>query len=188
MFKSNLNRIMKAQKISGKEISLATGISESTISKFLSGNQEPKYSQIIKIARALNLPPEIFMSIVSSEFTSNSPIINEFYMIRSIYNEKYSNMVINTLHTFKEFSIDFSDIIDNEALYIAIIREGGVDSEVGKLRKGDYRLVRGKTIQNKKATVLKNTRAISFIIYDKGKSIPENWPHLIFDQLKPVGK
>ena len=179
---------MKAQKISGKEISLATGISESTISKFLSGNQEPKFNQIIKIAKAVNLPPEIFMSVVSSNFESHSPIINEFYMIRSIYNAKYSNMIVTTLHTFKDFVIDFSNFIDDEALYIALIREGGAESELGSLKKGDYRVARGATIKNKKATILKNTRAITFIIYDKGKVVPGKWPHLVFDQLQPMAK
>ena len=172
---------MKAQKISGKEISLETGISESTISKFLSGNQEPKYSQIIKIAQALNFSPEVFMSVINPQFETRPPIINEYFMLRDIYNEKYSNLIITTFHAFKDFQVKFEDIIDEEALYISVILEGGMDSDYGNFRKGDYHVNRGNDIKKIKATILKNTKTISFIITEKDKSIPENSSQLILN-------
>ena len=181
MFKSRLNQILKAQKISGKEISLETGISESTISKFLSGNQEPKYSQIIKIAQALHLSPEVFMSPINSQFETRPPIINEYFMLRDIYNDKYSNLIITTFHAFKDFEVKFSDIVDPEAFYISVILEGSIKSEYGNFQKGDYHVNRGEEIINMKASVLKHTKTITFIITDKGKSIPENPSQLILN-------
>ncbi|MCG6915794.1 helix-turn-helix domain-containing protein [bacterium BMS3Abin03] len=181
MFKSRLNQIMRAQKISGKEISIATGISESTISKFLSGNQEPKYSQIIKIAQALNFSPEVFMSLLNPQFNTHPPLINEYFMLRETYNEKYSNLVITTFHAFKDFEVKFDDIVDPEALYISIILEGSVESKFGTFRKGDYHVNRGDEIKNIKATIFKNTKTITFVITDKGKSIPENSSQLILN-------
>lgn len=176
---------MKAQKITGKEISKATGISESAISKFLTGKQEPKFTHILKIAEALNLPPEVFMAVINSPAETNEPFINEFYLIRDVYNDKYSNMIITVMYAFKDFVMNAQDVVDDEALYITIILEGGTDSKLGSLRKGDYRIVKGTTIKNVEVTISKNTKAISFIIYDKQKSIPENWSQLIFDNLKP---
>lgn len=181
MFKSRLNQIMRAQKISGKEISLATGISESTISKFLSGSQEPKYSQIINIAQALNCAPEAFMSLINPQFNMRAPVINEYFMLRETYNERYSNLVITTFHAFKDFEVKFDDIVDPEALYISIILEGGVESKFGTFQKGDYHVNRGDEIKKLKATIFKNTKTITFIITDKGKSIPENSSQLILN-------
>lgn len=181
MFNSRLNQIMKEQKVSGKEISLETGICESTISKFLSGNQEPKYSQIIKIAQALKLSPEVFMSVINPQFETRPPIINEYFMLRDIYNEKYSNLIINTFHAFKDFQVKFEDVVDEEAVYISVILEGGIDSDFGNFRKGDYQVNRGNEIKNLKATVLKNTKTITFIITEKEKSVPENTAQLILN-------
>ena len=185
MFGENLRIIMQAQKISNKELSKATSICESTISKFLSESQEPKFSQIMKIATALNLPPEVFMAVVNTNLDLESSFINEYYMINNIYSDKYSNMVTTVLYAFKEFVMDAKNIVDEDALYIMIILEGGTSSELGILRKGDYRVYKGSAIKNMKATIFKNTRTITFIIYDEGKSIPENWSQLIFEQLKP---
>ena len=81
---------MQAQKLSGKELSRMSGISQSTISKFLSGDQEPGYSQIVSIAEAIQLPPDVFMSVVNPQLTPESPMINEFCMVREIYNDAYS--------------------------------------------------------------------------------------------------
>ena len=184
MFKSRLNQIMKSLKISGKELSLATEISESTISKFLSGNREPKYSQMIKLAEAFNFPPEMFMAAVSTKFESHFPIINEFYMVRDIYNEKYSNLIITTFHAFKDFVLDIEDVLDKDALYISLILEGKIENEIETLKKGDYRVNRGSTMKNTKATISKDTRIITLVISDKVDNLPENWSEIIFKNLK----
>lgn len=179
---------MKDRKISGKEISLATGISESTISKFLSGNQEPRYSQIINLANALHLSPDVFMSLTSTKFETNSTIINEYYMVRTIFNDKYSNLLITTFHAFKDFILDIEDVLDKDALYISIILDGKIDTGDEIFQKGDHQVYRGSTLTNRKAAILKDTKSITFVISDNGDAIPDNWSELIFKHLKPHNK
>ena len=184
MLKSRLNQIMKAQKISGKEISLATEICESTISKFLSGNQEPKYSQIIQLAKAVHLPPDVFMSVISSEYDTAPPIINECCMIREIYRDASSNLHIVTLHSFKEFTMDLTDWIYDEAIYVSVILKGGTDSELVSLRAGEYRIIKGCDYKGVKMTVLNETIGIGYIIQDSPEDITKGLSRVIFEGLK----
>ncbi len=180
MFGVNLYKIMQAQKISGKELSFSSGISQSTISKFISSNQEPKFSQIIAIANALNIPPEAFMSVVNSKLVVNPPFINEFCMIREIYNPEGSRLHITTLYAFKEFTM-IAPVVNDEALYVLVILEGGTDSKLGSLGAGDFRVIRGIDYRGLKVTVHKGTKINVFVMYESIGNTIENGSKILFE-------
>lgn len=49
------------------ELARLTKINKSSISEYLSGNYQPKYKNILKIAEVLNVSPNIFFEDTSSE-------------------------------------------------------------------------------------------------------------------------
>ena len=57
-----LRQILDERNIKQSDLSRLTGINKSSISEYLSNNYQPKYKNILKIARALNLSPTIFLN------------------------------------------------------------------------------------------------------------------------------
>lgn len=53
MFKDVLNNYLNELKISSKELSLKSNISESVISRYRSGSRVPNEEQILKLATAI---------------------------------------------------------------------------------------------------------------------------------------
>lgn len=178
MFGQNLHKILQAQKISGKELSQITGISQSTISKFLSGDQEPKYSQIISIAKAIQLPPDVFISFYSPYLTADPPMINEFCMIREIFSDYKLN--ITNIYAFKEFTLEIP-VIDDKALFIVVILEGRTNSKFGPLNAGDFRIIKGNEYQGAKVSVYKGTMINVFIMHESLVDTIRSWSRNFFE-------
>lgn len=183
MFDENLYKIMHAQKISGKELSLSTGISQSTISKFLSDSQEPKFSQIIAVAKALHIPPDVFMSVINPALGVNPPFINEYCMIREIYNDVGSHLHITSLYAFKEFTMEIP-VINDEALYVVAVLEGRTDSKLGPLCAGDFRVIKGIDYRELKVTVCKGTKNIVFILHESLGDTIKSWSKIFFESME----
>lgn len=183
MFRERLNTIMKAQNISGKELSQSTGICESTISKFLCGKQEPKYSQIIKIAEGINLTPTTFMSVISPQFEIIPPMINEYCLIQEIFKDESSGLQIIVFQSFKKFIADISNMINDKSIYISFILEGKIDSKLGTLRAGDYRILKGVEYKGVNTTVHKGTKCIVYSIYDTTEDPTKRWSSIFFNSL-----
>lgn len=179
MFGVNLHKIMQAQKISGKELSFITEISQSTISKFLSGDQEPKFSQIIAIAEAIQVSPDILMLKSNPHPIINPPMINEYCMVREIYNDVNSYLHITNLYAFKEFTTDMP-AVDDEAIIIAVVIEGRTDSELGTLHSGDFRIIRGIDYTGYKITIHKGTKIIVYIMHNSSEIYIKNWSKVFF--------
>lgn len=59
-FAERLRKYMMAAEISQTKLSRLTGINKSSICEYLSGSYEPKQQNVLKIAAALNIPPEYF--------------------------------------------------------------------------------------------------------------------------------
>lgn len=180
MFEENLHKILQAQKISGKELSRITGISQSTISKFLSGDQEPKYSQIISISRAVQLPADVFMSSTNPHPRINSPMINKYCMIRELYNDVGAHLLITSLYAFKEFTIEIP-VVNDEAIYIVVVIEGKTDSKLGPLHAGDFRVIKGIDYKGLKVTVDKGTKNIVFILHESLGDTIKSWSRIFFE-------
>ena len=54
IFATNLIWVMNMNNVSQKELSIKTGISENAISNYVHENKEPKITNVIKMAKALN--------------------------------------------------------------------------------------------------------------------------------------
>ena len=178
MFGHNLHKILQAQKITGKELSQITGISQSTISKFLSGDQEPKYSQIMLIAKAIQLPPDVFISFYSPYLTTEPPMINEFCMIREIFSDLKLN--ITNLYAFKEFILEVP-AIDDEAIFIVVILDGKTNSKFGPLNAGDFRIIKGNEYKGVKVSVYKGTMINVFIMHESSGDTIRSWSRNFFE-------
>lgn len=114
MFSEVFNSILYRVRISQKELAYTAGISESEISKFLSGLKEPKYSQLIKISEALNIPiSQLFEGAIDKFFSLNPESelmkkqkageIKEFkkFLVRPVLYEEDDN-----LFAYKFYTID----------------------------------------------------------------------------------
>lgn len=182
MFGKNLFNLMHAQKISGKELSLSTGISQSTLSKFLSGSQEPRFSQVLAIAKALHIPPDLFMSTVSSIPKVHQPFINENCLIRELYSDDNSHLHLSSLIAFKTFTMEVP-VINDEDIFIVVMLEGRTDSKLGPLHAGDFRIAKGKDYRGVEVTFQKGTKSIAVIMHHTPGEPVSNWSEIFYEFL-----
>jgi len=61
LFVKRVQELMRKDKISQKELSTLSGISESSISRYLSGSIEPRMDIVINIAKVFNVPVNYFL-------------------------------------------------------------------------------------------------------------------------------
>lgn len=110
-FSLQLSKLLSALGKSQKELSINANISESKLSKLLSGNIEPKYKDISNISMALNVSPSFFF------YTNNdSPPVEIGYVLGSrIYTILYNNSKQHTLILFGR-SLERSTWIPIESL------------------------------------------------------------------------
>ena len=60
-FAITLKKLLQEKNIKQNELARLTKINKSSISEYLSGNYQPKYKNILKIAEVLNVSPNIFL-------------------------------------------------------------------------------------------------------------------------------
>lgn len=187
MFGEKLHKILQVQKISGKELSQLTGIPQSTVSKFLSGDQEPRYSQIISISEAIQLPADAFMITTDLQPSINEPMINEYCMVRELFNDKRSHLHITSFYAFKEFTMEVP-VINDEALYIVVVLEGGTNSKLSPLNADDFRIIKGIEYRGVKVTFQKGTKVILFIMHESLASLTKSLSETFFDFIEQQKK
>lgn len=66
-FSEALRQILKERNIKQSELARMAGINKSSISEYLSENYAPKYNNVVKIARALEVPLSTFLEDTSEE-------------------------------------------------------------------------------------------------------------------------
>ena len=66
-FAITLKKLLQEKNIKQNELARLTKINKSSISEYLSGNYQPKYKNILKIAEVLNVSPNIFLEDTSSD-------------------------------------------------------------------------------------------------------------------------
>ena len=66
-FAITLKKLLQEKNMKQNELARLTKINKSSISEYLSGNYQPKYKNILKIAEVLNVSPNIFLEDTSSE-------------------------------------------------------------------------------------------------------------------------
>ena len=60
-FAITLKKLLQEKNMKQNELARLTKINKSSISEYLSGNYQPKYKNILKIAEVLNVSPNIFL-------------------------------------------------------------------------------------------------------------------------------
>ena len=92
-FSSQLSKLLAALGKSQKDLSIQANISESKLSKLLSGKAEPKFKDISNISNALNVSPSFFFIT-----NSDSPPVEIGYILGNrIYTVLYNNAKQHTL-------------------------------------------------------------------------------------------
>ena len=66
-FAITLKKLLQEKNMKQNELARLTKINKSSISEYLSGNYQPKYKNILKIAEVLNVSPNIFLEDTSNE-------------------------------------------------------------------------------------------------------------------------
>ncbi|GJQ64365.1 MAG: hypothetical protein SCALA702_34180 [Melioribacteraceae bacterium] len=114
MFSEVFNNILHRVRISQKELAYTAGISESEISKYLSGIKEPKYTQLLKISQALNLPVSQFFNGAVDKFFTLDPKSELFKEKKASEIEEYNKFLVrpvlyevdDNLFAYKFYTID----------------------------------------------------------------------------------
>ena len=65
-FAITLKKLLQEKNMKQNELARLTKINKSSISEYLSGNYQPKYKNILKIAEVLNVSPNIFLEDTSN--------------------------------------------------------------------------------------------------------------------------
>ena len=60
-FAVKLRYFLNEYNLKQNDLAKMTGINKSSISEYLSGNYQPKYKNILKIAQALHMSPDVFL-------------------------------------------------------------------------------------------------------------------------------
>lgn len=61
LFTERVQKLMARDKITQKELSALSGISESSISRYLSGSIEPRMDVVMNVAKAFNVSPSYLL-------------------------------------------------------------------------------------------------------------------------------
>jgi transcriptional regulator with XRE-family HTH domain len=151
-----LKGVLNDKKISNKWLALDTGISESTISKFLSGEQEPKFSVVLRILKSLEIPPSVFFEQAIMRPVDFNPIINEFGMVRPLFYDVNTNMAALSVFAFKDCQFNgIAEVVSSDPLYVLYIKSGRITRQ-RIFNAGDFLIVD------------KNTNVSPAVLMDEG--------------------
>ena len=76
-FATILQNLLTEKNMKQSELSGLTRINKSSISEYLSGNYQPKYKNILKIAQVLNVSPTIFLEKSPDKEVTKLPILGK---------------------------------------------------------------------------------------------------------------
>ena len=76
-FATILQKLLTEKNIKQSELARLTKINKSSISEYLSGNYQPKYKNILKIAQVLNVSPTIFLEKSPDKEVTKLPILGK---------------------------------------------------------------------------------------------------------------
>jgi len=93
-FGTMLTKLMNKMNISNKQVAVISGLSESHISRIMKGEREPKFSDLVKIARGMNLRAADIQAMHENIFIDLKPIFCEDYIIRPIVDDKPGSVFI----------------------------------------------------------------------------------------------
>ena len=131
-----LEEILVKRKISQSTLASTTGYDKSLISKFISGDQEPKYTHFEQIADALGMLPGDFFN--AKEYHQHfHPIILPYCVVRPLFEDITGKCFLYNIMAFEDFLLpNIQDTVPPDAVQIVYIRDG-------EMIYGDKKLVSG---------------------------------------------
>lgn len=98
-FRERFNETLKERNITAREVAYKTNITEATISRYLSGQIEPKIHYLHLIANALNVSP-LWLMGYDIDKDKQSKLKEEIDFLVNKLNEKQLEDVIKFINTF----------------------------------------------------------------------------------------
>ena len=142
-FSSQLSKLLVAFGKSQKDLSIDTIISESKLSKLLSGKVQPQYKDILKISNAMKVSPSFFFNIDDDSF----PAEIAYMLGNRVYSILYSNAKQDTLilmgHTVENSSfipiksLEFLSQLKYQTIFSITLVFGKITVGSKKLTKGN---------------------------------------------------
>lgn len=116
--RSRIIDLMKERKVTQKKLALAIGLSESSLSRFLSGKTEKLHEEsVIRIARAFNVSTDFILGITEIPDKKNYDILELGLSVeaaKNLYTGKVNSNVVNRLLESPRFAA--VDGVNQEAL------------------------------------------------------------------------
>lgn len=127
MISYNLEMVLRLRGITQKKFAGMIGWSESQISKYMAGEKEPKYSDIVKISSSLNMDPSDLISTCPSVDLRSRGVIKKNFIVRPIMEDGAANALIVYLYIFNgSFSLAVKDIMAGGSRGIILIKDGHI--------------------------------------------------------------
>ncbi|MEN8193021.1 MAG: helix-turn-helix transcriptional regulator [Bacteroidota bacterium] len=141
-FSTQLAKILTATGKSQKEVSIQTDISETKLSKLLSGRMKPQYEDILKISEVLKVSPSFFFNTD----TKFSPVDIGYILGTRVYSILYNNPKEGAFVLIGR-AFDSGSFIPIQSLpFLKHLRDDAVFSITlikGEIKVGDKELVKG---------------------------------------------
>ena len=112
-FRDRLIKIMNEKDIKQPELSLMTGITQSSISDYINGKYSPKQDKIDLLAKALGVSPTYLLGY-EEDFQESSKIENEDYAWIARNAKKLSDEKKKKLKEIMKLTFDFLDNEEDE--------------------------------------------------------------------------
>ena len=112
-FRERLIKIMNEKDIKQPELSLMTGITQSSISDYINGKYSPKQDKIDLLAKALGVSPTYLLGY-EEDFQESSKIENEDYAWIARNAKKLSDEKKKKLKEIMKLTFDFLDNEEDE--------------------------------------------------------------------------
>lgn len=122
-FAVKLRYFLNEYNLKQNDLAKMTGINKSSISEYLSGNYQPKYKNILKIAQALHISPDVFLEKPQS--VKQIPLLGKIAAGMPIFAEENIEGYMPCSHIKADFCLRISGdsmigarIYDGDIVYI----------------------------------------------------------------------
>lgn len=110
MIRETLNKLILSRNMSHKQLALGADISESQLSKFLSGTKEPRIKDIIALSKVLKVKPGEMLEYYSLDTTREELEMGEYLITRRIIHDAISGVEVTSVYVYRDMKNAHFDI------------------------------------------------------------------------------
>ena len=104
MFSRQLGSTLKARGLSQAWLVKRSGLSKSVVSRLISGEQEPRYSQVKVCADALEMHPGDFFE--GHRHSGFEPIVTKLTLLRPLYEDPAGRLFVHSVYVHEDSEVD----------------------------------------------------------------------------------